>query len=456
MKNDQLAQGLDLPKRAVALVLAGGRGSRLKQLTDRRAKPAVSFGGKFRIIDFTLSNCINSGIRRIGVLTQYKSHSLIRHLQRGWGFLRRRVRRVRRAAAGAAAHRRRAWYHGTADAVYQNLDILRRHRPDYVLVLAGDHIYKMDYGRCSQTTSQRRGDHGRLRRGAARRRRGAFGVMRSTTNAAIVDFVEKPADPPADARQAGPCAGQHGHLRVRRRLPVPSCSSATPADPASSHDFGKDIIPPAVARRPRASAHPFRQLRRPRPAQALLARRRHDRRVLGANIELTAVVPELNLYDRDWPIWTYQAQLPPAKFVFDDGRPARHGRSTRWCRAAASSPARRCALGAVLQRARAFATPMSQVGDPARRADASGARLTKVVADRGCLIPKDMVIGENPDEDAQRFHRTEGGVTLVTRDMLAALGRGAARHGRGAAPRPPPPCRARRCACCTSPRRRSW
>ncbi len=418
--NDRLAQGLELPRRAVALVLAGGRGSRLKQMTDRRAKPAVYFGGKFRIIDFALSNCLNSGIRRIGVITQYKSHSLMRHLQRGWAFLKSEINEFVDLLPAQQRVDEESWYRGTADAVWQNHDILRGYRADYVVVLAGDHIYKMNYALmlADHVAKGRPCTVGCI--AVPKAEASAFGVMAIDENEMIVDFVEKPADPPTMPGNDALSLASMGIYIFDADYLFEQLERDI-ADPSSSHDFGKDIIPAAV-RAGKAAAHPF--------SISGVSTTPEDEpywRDVGtidaywdANIDLTATVPQLDLYDQHWPIWTYQPQLPPAKFV--------HNEADRRGVAIESLVSGGCIVsGSVLKsvlfssvRVHSHASVDWSVLLPGVQVS-RGARLTKVIADRGCIIPEGMVIGEDAEEDARRFHRSEGGVTLVTRDMLAAL-----------------------------------
>lgn len=420
MKPQDLAQSFDLPRRAVALVLAGGRGSRLKNLTDNRAKPAVYFGGKFRIVDFALSNCLNSGIRRIGVITQYKSHSLLRHLQRGWAFLKSEMNEFVDLLPAQQRVDEESWYRGTADAVYQNQDILASYRADYVVVLAGDHIYKANYALMLA-------DHVAL--GAEvtvgcievpRMEATAFGVMHIDDQRRIVDFVEKPADPPAMPGRPDRALASMGIYVFNARYLYRELERDM-ADAGSSHDFGKDIIPKMV-KAGVAAAHPFdlscvgtRFGQQPywRDVGTIDA-------YWDANIDLTATDPMLNLYDERWPIWTYQPQLPPAKFV--------HNADDRRGMAIESLVSGGCIVSGTAWRSVLFSQvrvhSYSQVNEsvllPGVEVD-RGARLTRVVADRGCRIPAGMVIGEDPASDAARFHRTEAGITLVTRDMLRAL-----------------------------------
>ena len=420
MRPQDLAQSFDLPRRAVALVLAGGRGSRLKSLTDNRAKPAVYFGGKFRIVDFALSNCMNSGIRRIGVITQYKSHSLLRHLQRGWAFLKSEMNEFVDLLPAQQRVDEESWYRGTADAVYQNQDILASYRADYVVVLAGDHVYKMNYALMLA-------DHVAL--GAevtvgcievARAEAIAFGVMAIDDKRRITDFVEKPADPPTMPGKPGRTLASMGIYIFNARYLYRELERDM-ADPDSSHDFGKDIIPKMV-KAGVAAAHPFDLS----CVGAKVGQAPYWRDVgtidayWDANIDLTATDPMLNLYDTHWPVWTYQPQLPPAKFV--------HNADDRRGMAVESLVSGGCIVSGATNRSVLFSQvrvhsysavnwsvllPGVEVG--------RGARLTRVVADRGCRVPDGMVIGEDPAADAARFMRTESGITLITRDMLRAL-----------------------------------
>ena len=420
MKTVEIAQGLDLPRRAVALVLAGGRGSRLKNLTDTRAKPAVYFGGKFRIVDFALSNCMNSGIRRIGVITQYKSHSLLRHLQRGWAFLKSEMNEFVDLLPAQQRVDEDSWYRGTADAVYQNHDILAGYRADYVVVLAGDHIYKQNYALmlADHVARGRECTVGCIEVDAEEAK--SFGVMAIDQDRLIVDFVEKPPEPPTIPGKPGRSLASMGIYIFNARYLYGELERDM-ADPHSSHDFGKDIIPKMV-KAGQAVAHPFElSCVGGRPGLPPYWR---DVGTIDAywdaNIDLTATDPLLNLYDTDWPIWTYQAQLPPAKFV--------HNQEDRRGMAIESMVSGGCIVSGAVFRSVLFSQvrvhsysavhwsvvlPGVQVG--------RHARITRAVIDRDCIIPDHMVIGEDAVADAERFHRTDSGVTLVTRDMLRKL-----------------------------------
>ena len=420
MSTDELARGLELPKRAVALVLAGGRGSRLKHLTDRRAKPAVHFGGKFRIIDFTLSNCLNSGIRRVAVITQYKSHSLIRHIQRGWAFLKSEMNEFVDLWPAQQRLDDESWYRGTADAIFQNIDIVQSYSPSFVVVLAGDHVYKMNYALmlAHHARSGAECTVGCIE--VPRAEAGAFGVMGVDTTGRITSFAEKPADPTPMPDRPDRCLASMGIYVFNAEWLYRELSrDMSVAD--STHDFGRDIIPRAV-QLGAAVAHPF-------GSSCVVTEGEEPPywRDVGtidayweANIDLTATEPLFNLYDTVWPILTYQEQLPPAKFVHNMGD--RRGSATE------SMVSGGCIISGSLNRSLLFSKcrihswsridwsvllPDVQVG--------RHARLNRCVVDRGCVIPEGTVIGEDPELDAQRFYVTAGGITLVAEPMLARL-----------------------------------
>jgi glucose-1-phosphate adenylyltransferase len=421
MELTEQAQSLDLPKRAVALVLAGGRGSRLMSLTDRRAKPAVYFGGKFRIVDFALSNCLNSGIRRIGVITQYKSHSLLRHLQRGWAFMKSEMNEFVDLLPAQQRNDNENWYRGTADAVYQNHDILEGYEADYIVVLAGDHIYKMNYALmlADHVDKGRECTVGCI--AVPRSEASAFGVMAIDENRMVTDFVEKPADPPAMPGRPDMSLASMGIYIFNAQYLYRELERDI-ADPNSSHDFGKDIIPHAV-RNGDVAAHPFALSCVPSSKDGLEPYWRDVGTIdayWDANIDLTATDPLLNLYDRHWPIMTYQDQLPPAKFV--------HNHDDRRGMAIESMVSGGCIVSGHVFRSVLFSSarvhsysnvnwsvllPGVVVG--------RGVRLTRVVIDRGVSIPDGMVIGEDAELDAQRFLRSENGITLVTASMVANI-----------------------------------
>ena len=416
------SRSFQLPGRAVALVLAGGRGSRLHELTDRRAKPAVYFGGKFRIIDFALSNCVNSGIRRVGVVTQYKSHSLLRHLQRGWSFLRGEVNEFVDLMPAQQRIDEESWYRGTADAVYQNIDILQTYHPEpkYIVILAGDHIYKMNYAAMLADHMDSGAECSVACIEVPQKEASGFGVMGVDNDWKITEFVEKPANPPTMPGKPDVSLCSMGIYIFNAKYLYAELVRDI-ADPSSSHDFGKDIIPQAV-RNGVARAHSFARSCVHAPEEA--KEKENYWRDAGtldayweANIDLTATDPALNLYDNSWPIWTYQQQLPPAKFV--------HNVGDRRGVAIESNVSGGCIISGELNRSLLFSScrihsyakvdwsvllPEVQIG--------RGARISRCIIDHAVVIPPGMVIGENAEEDAKRFRRTPNGITLVTQQML--------------------------------------
>jgi glucose-1-phosphate adenylyltransferase len=405
-----------ITKNTYGLILAGGRGSRLKQLTDWRAKPAVPFGGKFRIIDFPLSNCVNSGIRRIGVATQYKSHSLIRHIQRGWSFLDGRMKEFIDLMP-AQQRVQEQWYQGTADAVFQNLDILKSNDPDYVIILAGDHVYKMDYGRMLAYHVSRQADMTVGCIEVPRMDATAFGVMGVDEEWRVRTFNEKPADPPAIPGHPDLALASMGIYVFNARFLYEQVTRDTD-DPRSSHDFGKDIIPHLVPRY-RVYAHRF---------QDSCVGMNDDRpywRDVGtvdayweANIDLIHVTPELNLYDEDWPIWTFQEQLPPAKFVFDDeGRRgfAVDSLISGGCIVSGSTVRRSLLFSNV--RVHSFCNIEDSVILPDVTVNRH-VKLRRCVVDKRCLLPEGFSAGFDAEQDRKRFHVSERGITLITPEML--------------------------------------
>jgi len=400
-----------------AMVLAGGRGSRLHELTDWRCKPAVPFGGKFRIIDFTLSNCVNSGVRRVGVATQYKAQSLIRHLQLGWSFLDGRLGEFIEIMPAQQQVDESQWYRGTADAVYQNMREIRHANPDYVLVLSGDHIYRMDYGRLLVAHAQAQADLTvaciEVRIEDAK----GFGVMEADAEGRIVDFVEKPARPKPMPGQADRALASMGVYVFNAKFLFEQLKRDAD-DPKSSHDFGKDVIPHCV-KRYRSFAQNFKDScvqDADKPAYW------RDVGTLDAyweaNMDLVQVTPQLNLYDDRWPIWTWQPQSPPAKFVFDD--------DNRRGEAIDSTVAGGCIVsGAKVRRSLLFSGVRihshSVVEDSIILPNVDIARhciLKKCIVDRDCALPEGTQIGIDAVRDRQRFHVTSSGLTLVTRTML--------------------------------------
>lgn len=405
-----------LTRNTLALILAGGRGSRLKHLTAWRSKPAVPFGGKFRIVDFPLSNCINSGIRRIGVLTQYKAHSLILHIQKGWGFLRGEFGEFVELWPAQQRVVETAWYAGTADAVFQNLDIMRNHNPDYVLVLAGDHIYKMDYGAMIAHHVETGADMtvGCLEVDTDRARE--FGVMSVDADGQVVRFLEKPQKPETVPGHPNRCLASMGIYVFNRDFLYEQLIRDADT-PNSTHDFGKDIIP-AVIGRYRVMAHSFRD---PRSGDQAYWR---DVGTVDAfweaNLELIGVTPPLNLYDKNWPIWTYQEQLPPAKFVFDD--------EDRRGMAVDSMVSGGCVIsGATVRHSLLFSNvrvnSFALVEDSVVLPDVDigrYCRIRRAVIDRFCEIQEGTVIGYDAEADrAAGYYVTPSGITLVSPEMLA-------------------------------------
>ncbi|MEF2073874.1 glucose-1-phosphate adenylyltransferase [Consotaella aegiceratis] len=404
----------------MAYVLAGGRGSRLLELTDGRAKPAVYFGGKSRIIDFALSNAINSGIRRIGVATQYKAHSLIRHMQRGWNFL-RPERNESFDILPASQLVSEEWYAGTADAVYQNLEILEEYAPHYIVILAGDHVYKMDYEIMLQQHVDTGADVTIGCLEVPRMDAVAFGVMHVDENDRITDFLEKPADPPSIPGRPDTALASMGIYVFETNFLMDQLRRDA-ADPQSSRDFGKDIIP-HIVKHGDAYAHYFS-----RSVVRSAAESEVYWRDVGtvdaywqANIDLTDVVPPLDIYDRDWPIWTYAEITPPAKFVHDEeGRRGQAFSSLISGDCIISGGTLRSSLLFTGVRQRSFSyldhavvLPYCHIG--------RGARIHRAIIDRGVHIPDGLVIGEDPELDAQRFRRTASGVCLVTKAMIDRL-----------------------------------
>ncbi|MBF0625439.1 MAG: glucose-1-phosphate adenylyltransferase [Magnetococcales bacterium] len=410
-------------KHTLALVLAGGRGTRLKDLTNAEAKPAVPFAGKFRLIDFPLSNCVNSGIRRIGVMTQYRAHTLIQHVQMGWGFLRAEFSEFIQVWPAQQGVDSESWYLGTADAVYQNRDLIEINNPQYVLILGGDHIYKQDYSRMLA-------DHLRLGADAsvacvevpvAQARE--FGVMGVDDTDFITNFVEKPQHPPEIPDMPGHSLASMGIYIFNAKLLLEELRKDADR-PGSFHDFGKDIIPSLVGGGRKVLAHRFS-----RSCVRESEEREPYWRDVGtlesyweANMDLTSVTPALNLYDADWPIWTYQVQRPAAKFVFDNDQ--RRGQALDALVSAG------CIIsGSTVRRSLLFSNvrvnSYSLVQDSVILTDSDIGRhciLKKAIVAPRCKVPDGLVVGEDPKRDAKRFYRTENGLCLITQESLDALG----------------------------------
>ena len=421
MDNRQSPARWNLARSSMAFVLAGGRGSRLMELTDRRAKPAVFFGGKSRIIDFALSNALNSGIRRICVATQYKAHSLIRHMQQGWNFLRAERNEGFDILPASQRISEDKWYLGTADAVTQNIDIIESYAPEFIVILAGDHVYKMDYELMLVQHVESGADVTVGCLEVLRRDASAFGVVKADATGRIVDFLEKPANPPGMPGAPDKAFASMGIYVFRARF-LFEVLRADADNPQSTHDFGKDVIP-LLVRTGKAVAHPFSQscVRSDDSAEPYWRDVGTIDAFWEANIDLTDFVPALDLYDRSWPIWTHAEITPPAKFIHDEA--ARRGSAT------SSLVSGGCIIsGAAVDKSLLFTgvrvnsygklthavvLPYVTIG--------RNARLTKVVIDRGVVIPEGLVIGEDPEEDARRFRRTENGVCLITRNMIDRL-----------------------------------
>mgnify|MGYP001556583707 FL=1 len=404
-----------LTRETLALVLAGGRGSRLYELTNWRAKPGLYFGGKYRIIDFPLSNCINSGVRRMGVLTQYKAHSLIRHLVHGWSWFQAGSREFVEILP-ASQRVGGEWYRGTADAVYQNLDIIRTHTPSYVLILSGDHIYKMDYGPFLAAHADAKADMTvSCVELPCEEAAGQFGVMTVDETGRVIAFDEKPAKPNSIPGKPGICLASMGNYIFNTEFLYEQVIKDADS-PDSAHDFGKNIIP-SIIKDYRVYAYPFRD---PETQQQAYWR---DVGTLDAfweaNMELVSVTPQLNLYDQDWPIYTYQVQSPPAKFVFDE--PERRGAAIQ------SMVSGGCVIsGAEVRRSLLFSrcttNSYSSITDSVLLPDTTigkNCRINRCIIDAGATIEDGTVIGENHDDDRERgFRVTESGLTLVTPEML--------------------------------------
>ncbi len=409
--------GVRLSRTTMAMILAGGRGSRLGRLTDWRAKPAVPFAGKFRIIDFPLSNCVNSGIRRIGVCTQYKAQSLIRHVQRGWSFLDGRFHEFVELLP-AQQNISSDWYKGTADAVYQNLSLLREHAPELVLILAADHVYKMDYNRLMHDHVAKCADITVACVEVPVEEARAFGVMAVDDEMRVTAFHEKPENPACIPGRPGTALASMGIYVFNAEFLYEQLTRDS-MDRHSSHDFGKDIIPHILERGYRVQAHRFSD------SCVNMNDGRPYWRDVGtldayweANMELTRVTPDLNLYDRNWPIWTYQEQLPPAKFVFDD-----EGRRGAAIDSLVSGG---CIMsGSTVKRSLLFSNvhvhSYAHVEDSVVLPDVEIGRnvvLKRAIVERGCRLPDGLQVGVNPEEDRERFEVTSNGITLVVPEML--------------------------------------
>ena len=407
-----------LSNRAMAFVLAGGRGSRLKELTDNRAKPAVYFGGKTRIVDFALSNALNSGIRKMAIATQYKAHSLIRHCQRGWGFLRAERNEFLDILPASQRISEEKWYLGTADAVTQNIDIIDSYGVDFIVILAGDHIYKMDYEIMLQQHLDQGADVTIGCLTVPRQEAFAFGVMHCDAKDRVTEFLEKPSNPPCISGDPDHALASMGIYVFRwdflRELLLEDMN-----DPNSSHDFGNDIIP-KIVKGGKAMAHRFEDS----CVTSGLEVEPYWRDVgtidafWQANIDLTQFTPPLDLYDNTWPIWTYSESVPPAKFIHDEDD--RRGMAissliSGGCIVSGSEIRESLLFTGV--RSHSFSSLDQVVALPYAKVGRQ-AQLSKCVVDSGVIIPDGLVVGQDPIEDAKWFRRTEEGTVLITQSML--------------------------------------
>ncbi len=404
-----------LTRETLALVLAGGQGSRLYELTNWRAKPALYFGGKYRIVDFPLSNCLNSGVRRMGVLTQYKAHSLIRHLVHGWSWFRASSREFVEILP-ASQRVGGEWYRGTADAVYQNLDIIRTHDPRFVLILAGDHVYKMDYGPFLAMHAETRADMTvSCVEVPCEEAAGALGVMTVDETGRVTSFDEKPEKPNSIPGKPGICLASMGNYIFNTEFLFEQVIKDADT-PGTQHDFGKNVIP-SIIKDYRVFVYPFRDLETQKQAYW------RDVGTLDAyweaNMELVSVTPQLNLYDKKWPIFTHQTQVPPAKFVFDE--------QDRRGAAIQSMVSGGCVVSGAEVRgsllfSRVTVNSFSRVADSVLLPDVNvGQRcqINRCIIDAGTTLEDGMVIGVDHDHDRERgFRVTKSGLTLVTPDML--------------------------------------
>lgn len=415
-------QNRRLAERSMAFVLAGGRGSRLKDLTENRAKPAVFFGGKFRIIDFALSNAMNSGIKRIGVATQYKQHSLIRHLQRGWNFYRAERNESFDIMPASQTMSESRWYEGTADAVYQNIHIMDSYSNlEYIVILAGDHIYKMDYEIMLEEHVISKADVTIGCLEIPKENASEFGIMHVDESYRITNFLEKPSDPPTMPGQPDKCLASMGiYVFDKKFLFEQLRRDAT--DPDSDRDFGKNLIP-YIVKNGKAQAHRFTTscVRSETEEEAYWRDVGTVDAYMEANLDLTSFNPALNLYDPNWPIWTYSELAPGAKFIHD--KVGRRGSAVNsvvsggcivsGSRVDQSLLFTNCHIHSYSTLKRCIVLPEVEVGEVVQ--------LTNVVIDKGVVIPKGLAVGNNPELDAKRFYRTNSGVCLITQSMIDKL-----------------------------------
>ncbi len=405
----------------LALVLAGGRGERLRYLTDSQAKPALPFGAKYRVIDFPLSNCINSGIRKVGVATQYRAHELIHHVQRTWGFLRHELGEFVEVWPAQQQSTDGGWYKGTADAAYQNIELLRRHQPGHVLILAGDHVYKQDYGVLIEEHVARGADVTVSCVSVPKDEASRYGIVTVNAEEQIASFAEKPAAPVPQPDNSSRCLASMGIYLFNTEVLI-AALRADAKNPTSKHDFGGDILPSLVGAC-RIYAHQF--------SRSCVTPRRADEpywRDVGtldsfwqANMDLVAAQPAFDLYDRNWPVWTHQEQRPPAKLVFDP--------MERLGVVSAAMIAEGCVVsGATVRRSQLFSDvriePASVVEDSVILPGCevkTRARIARAILAPGCVVPEGCVIGEDVADDQARFQVTPNGVTVVTPRMLERL-----------------------------------
>lgn len=411
-----------LGEKTLAMVLAGGRGSRLKDLTEIRAKPAVYFGGKFRIIDFALSNAMNSGIKRIAVATQYKQHSLIRHLQRGWNFYRAERNESFDIMPASQTMSDDRWYEGTADAVYQNIPIIEGYENvEYIVVLAGDHIYKMDYELMLEEHVNSGADVTVGCLEVSKKDARAFGVMHVNDQDVITDFLEKPENPPTIPGMDNVCLASMGIYVFNKQFLFEQLKRDA-ADPGTERDFGKNIIPYIVANG-KAQAHRFTKscVKSDGETEAYWRDVGTVDAYMEANLDLCSFQPALNLYDKDWPIWTYSELAPSAKFIHDEVGRRGHAVNSLVSAGCIVSGARvdqsllftSVYVHSYSTLKRAIVLPGVDIGEVTQ--------LTNVVIDRGVRIPDGLAVGNDPVLDAKRFYRTENGVCLITQAMIDAL-----------------------------------
>ena len=415
------AYSAPLARSAMAYVLAGGRGTRLMELTENRAKPAVYFGGKTRIVDFALSNALNSGIRRIAVATQYKAHSLIRHLQRGWNFLQPMRNESFDILPASQRVVENQWYMGTADAVFQNIDIIDGYAPEFIVVLAGDHVYKMDYELMLMQHVSEGADVTVACLEVAVEDARSLGVVQVDAQDRIVAFAEKPQHPPEMPDRPGRVLASMG-IYVFRRDVLHEELRRDAQDPSSTRDFGRDVIPWLV-KNAKAVAHRFERscVRSPGEMETYWRDVGTLDAYFAANIDLTDVVPELDLYDSEWPIWTYAGITPPAKFVHDVAGRRGMGISSLVSGGCIVSGAE-LHNSLLCEHVHVHSWSVVDHGVLLPYVDVGrNARLSRVIVDAGVKIPKGLVVGEDPELDATRFRRTESGICLITQSMVDRL-----------------------------------